>query len=185
MIRTDIQQHRLAAPPHLQLCSRTLCKRSLPPSLTTRALLRAQRSCRRSSDRHHSFTSSFIHSACQRPALRHRGGGGALTALRGVSQILEGSHGSLCALNVLFSFCDVQVLGGRLLGSFCCWLNENTESLMGLPRRPLEGPQKPWDNGFRQNKHTPAMHLQQLLCLAPLRNQRSNKNPSPKEETSL
>lgn len=49
----------------------------------------------------------------------------SLTALRGVSQVLERGHGCLRALNVLFGFCDVHVLGGGLLGGFCCWLNKN------------------------------------------------------------
>lgn len=58
-----------------------------------------------------------------------------LTILGGVSQVLQCGHGCLCPLNVLFSFCDVQVLGGRLLGGFCCWLRKNM-----IPKRPSGRP---------------------------------------------
>ena len=52
----------------------------------------------------------------------------SLTTLRSVSQVLERGHGCLCPLNVLFGFCDVHILGGGLLGGFCCWLNKNRSS---------------------------------------------------------
>lgn len=75
-------------------------------------------------------THSHVHSF--RTLTRNRLGGGRkvspLTALRSVSQVLERGHGCLRALNVLFGFRDVHVLGGGLLGGFCGWLNKNTPS---------------------------------------------------------
>lgn len=67
------------------------------------------------------------HSVC--PAQTHLEASGRrawpLTTLGGVSQVLECGHGGLCPLNVLFSFRDVQILRGGLLGSFCCWLHKH------------------------------------------------------------
>lgn len=86
-----------------------------------------------------------------RAALKWEWSRGALTTLRGVSQVLKRCHCCLCPLNIFFSFGDVEVLGGGLLRSLCCWLNKNI-IVSAFLQKINSNPQIPeWDKHIQEN----------------------------------
>lgn len=106
-----------------------------------------------------------------------------LTTLRGVSQVLERGHSRLRPLHVFLGVRDVQVLGGGVFWSFCCWLKKNTTrsdlpedgQLPSRPRTPPEGKSRAPKQRFATS-HRPG---------APEKSAAPTENRFPREKTPL